>query len=316
MKSVEVIVAHYNGSAYIGAQMESIQHNILPKDTELRIIVIDDHSRADEFQHLLQVCAVWKNVTIVQNEKNLGVIKTFEKGLAKSKADYVMLCDQDDIWLPSKISRSLEKIESKEAGGPAMVFTNLTTVDRNLKVITQNMLTAEEFRLAEERWPLLFLNVVTGCTVIANRKLLDLALPFPADITMHDHWMAICAAFSGELDYVSEPTILYRQHSSNLVGQPQRQLLVRLRKPFQTLAQFNRGLFQKSRQAQELSNRLRESEMRFRTAQVSRAFKRRTFKQLKILLRSRVFDGHWFPLALICLVYLLTPRRTDSHATK
>jgi glycosyltransferase involved in cell wall biosynthesis len=316
MKSIDVIIAHYNGSAYIGTQMESIQKNVLPVDTDLKIIVIDDNSRAEEFQHLIQICSPWKNVTIVRNETNLGVIKTFERGLIQSKANYIMLCDQDDVWLPNKIARSLAKIESKEPDVPAMVFTNLTTVDRDLKVITQRMLTSKEFRLAEEKWPLLFQNVVAGCTIIANRKLLDLALPFPVDIKMHDHWMVVCAAFSGELDYITEPTMLYRQHSANLVGQPQRQLLVRLRKPFQTLSQFNHGLLQKSRQAQELSNRLTDPEVRFRTAQVSRAFKRRSPKQLKILLRGNVFFANWLQVVLICLIYLLTPRRRDFHATK
>ena len=61
-------------------------------------------------------------------------------------------------------------------------------------------------------------NYVTGCTVIINKELKELATPFPNGIVMHDWWLALLAASEGKIDFLEESTILYRQHGENSVG--------------------------------------------------------------------------------------------------
>jgi hypothetical protein len=53
---------------------------------------------------------------------------------------------------------------------------------------------------------------------MANRPLIDLALPIPEGAVMHDWWLALCAAVWGRIDFLTEPTVLYRQHGSNEIG--------------------------------------------------------------------------------------------------
>src|SRR5205085_5494718 len=65
---------------------------------------------------------------------------------------------------------------------------------------------------------LLFDNTVTGCTVIGNRALLELARPIPEGIPYHDWWVALVAASCGVVSTITEPTIVYRQHGRNQVG--------------------------------------------------------------------------------------------------
>ena len=61
-------------------------------------------------------------------------------------------------------------------------------------------------------------NVVTGCTVLMNRPLIDLALPIPKEALMHDWWFALVASRLGSILFLNEATILYRQHSNNVLG--------------------------------------------------------------------------------------------------
>ena len=61
-------------------------------------------------------------------------------------------------------------------------------------------------------------NLVTGCTLTCNRALLDLAMPFPDRLVMHDWWLALVAAACGEIRFLEEPTVRYRQHGRNQVG--------------------------------------------------------------------------------------------------
>ena len=71
---------------------------------------------------------------ILQNsnfqEKNLGYIKNFEFLLKKVENDYYMLSDQDDVWLPQKVEKTMETLEKENAD---LVFGDLEVVDENFK---------------------------------------------------------------------------------------------------------------------------------------------------------------------------------------
>jgi hypothetical protein len=65
---------------------------------------------------------------------------------------------------------------------------------------------------------LLLGNVATGCTVLVNRALYQLARPIPPEIPMFDHWLAQVAAGLGRIAYLDQPTVQYRQHGANAIG--------------------------------------------------------------------------------------------------
>ncbi|MEO5977854.1 MAG: glycosyltransferase family 2 protein, partial [Chryseolinea sp.] len=53
-----------------------------------------------------------------------------------------------------------------------------------------------------------------GCCMAFRREVLELALPFPPHIPMHDFWIAMLAEFRFRIDFVHEPLVLYRRHGS------------------------------------------------------------------------------------------------------
>ncbi|STR61862.1 hypothetical protein [Grimontia hollisae] len=61
-------------------------------------------------------------------------------------------------------------------------------------------------------------NVVSGCTMMANRALLQKALPIPNEACMHDWWFALVAKTEGKLTFVDQALMLYRQHETNAIG--------------------------------------------------------------------------------------------------
>jgi len=61
-------------------------------------------------------------------------------------------------------------------------------------------------------------NMVTGCTVMMNRALLRRALPIPDGVLMHDWWLGLVAAAFGEIRFVPQATMFYRQHGKNDTG--------------------------------------------------------------------------------------------------
>jgi glycosyltransferase involved in cell wall biosynthesis len=163
-------------------------------------------------------------ITIIEdNKKHLGPKRSFEQLLQKSEADYFMFCDQDDHWLPDKIKKTLAKmkeLEQRYPDIPAMVFSDLTVVDKMLREVHPSFW--EFIKVDPDNvfniYRLLINNPVVGCTVMINKRVKSLVLPFPEQAVMHDWWIALNVAQKGVVDYLSQPTILYRLHEKNSIG--------------------------------------------------------------------------------------------------
>ena len=221
---LSVALCTYNGGKFISEQLQSIAaQTVLPAE----LVICDDHSTDNTLENL-NVFA--KNapfpVRIYNNDESLGVIRNFEKAILLCKGDYVALSDQDDVWLPDKLEKSMalmKKEEEKHAGKklPILVHSDLKVVDQNLKVISESLMHMQKIHNENSEHALktlLVQNYVTGCTVIINKELKEVATPFPNGIIMHDWWLALLAASEGKIAYLEESAILYRQHGENSVG--------------------------------------------------------------------------------------------------
>lgn len=219
---LDILMATYNGAAYLERQLQSILTQVT--GVRFRLVVSDDRSSDETGQLLTQLSAAWQDdrlVILPPDTLNRGAVGRFEFLLTQSSAPYIMFSDQDDVWLPDKIELSWRQMQALERAGdhgPALIFTDLTVVSQSEATIDQSIYQRHRIRTPQSAQHLLMRNTVVGCTVLANRALVELALPFPKIIYMHDWWFAILAAFSGQLGYLGHPTILYRQHGSNTVG--------------------------------------------------------------------------------------------------
>lgn len=155
---------------------------------------------------------------------NLGPAKSFSFLMQKTTAPYLAFCDQDDVWLPNKLSLQLKKMKEAEEkysiSCPLLVHTDLIVVDNDLNKIKNSFweyqkLSPEIMRRFNR---LLMQNFVTGCACLINRNLANLSTPIPEKVVMHDWWIALIAQLKGEIINVTEPTIMYRQHGMNDTG--------------------------------------------------------------------------------------------------
>lgn len=221
---ISCVLCTYNGELYIRQQLESILKQSIMID---ELIVCDDISN----DHTLDIINDWKkeapfDVRVYVNENRKGPKYNFEQGLQYAQGNYIFFCDQDDVWSQKKVEISLKKIKEveKEYGEdfPCLVHTDLEVVNQDLEEISSSFLNNQGLYHVEDSTRqlsiLLAQNFVTGCTVLINRALRNIALPFPKNIIMHDYWLALVAAASGKLVFINKPTIKYRQHGHNAVG--------------------------------------------------------------------------------------------------
>ena len=282
MTAIDIVLPYFNGSAYVSEQIESIFKNDLD-GILLRLIIINDASTKTETEFLKALLP--PNHLYLENETNLGVIKSVEKGLKASAAPYVMLCDHDDVWLPKKIKHSLNLLRDIEADSPAMVYTDLIISGPKLEKIHHSMLDYYGYRFDKANPSILFKNIVTGCTIIMNRKLIEFALPFPVHLPMHDHWLAVCAVFAGKLELLKESTILYRQHGKNQIGAPLDGVFSKLLKLDHVIDKFQTQVDLKTEMVRALSQRLDDSVF---LTQIVDAFEKR---DVLFLIRKGVIRG-------------------------
>ena len=228
----DIIMTTYNGEKYIEEQIRSILDS---DNDEFRLLVYDDMSSDDTPGIVKKFADEYSGkVFFFENEIRYGHCANFLQGLKRAKrefgADYYMFCDQDDIWLKDKIGLSLEiirELESPDADGndahettPCMVFSDAMLVNTDLEPLGVTFLEAD--RLDAKRTDLAHLlmeNKCQGCTMMFNKVLADMVDEYDERVRYHDWWIALIAAAFGRIGFIDTPTLMYRQHEGNVVGQ-------------------------------------------------------------------------------------------------
>jgi len=220
---VEVLLATFNGESFLREQIDSVLTQDYP---HLRVLARDDGSSDGTVEILKDYQKRFPDrVRLLPTDKPTGSPKrNFLKLMHASSADYVCFCDQDDVWLPDKVSitmKAMHDLELKwERSMPCLVFTDLQLVDAELATLHRsfwefmNVDPGSVDRLNR----LLMVCVVTGCTAVINRPLLELAKRMPDEAAMHDRWIGLIAATMGKSMIIRNQTVLYRQHGRNLLG--------------------------------------------------------------------------------------------------
>lgn len=220
---VEVLLATYNGVRFLREQIDSI----LSQDYKnLRVSARDDGSSDGTTAILNEYAKRFPDrFHIVQSGLPTGSAKgNFLQLMKAATANYICFSDQDDVWLPNKISRTMDAMVALQARRgsdiPLLVFTDLRVVDQELKTLHESFWKQAAIKPSSinRLAAILGQNVVTGCTALINHRLLNMALLMPPEASMHDAWIALLTSAFGAAGIVQAKTVLYRQHDQNVVG--------------------------------------------------------------------------------------------------
>lgn len=243
---IAILLATYNGEKYLKEQIDSILSQMDRVPEKYALYVHDDGSTDGTCEILKEYAVSYPGkVELLEGPPQGGSTKNFMFLLKEVEADYYMFSDQDDVWLPEKIEREYEEMKKLE-DSPAMVFSDMKVVDEDLQVIDESFYSYSNLNPHRTKLNELILeNVVSGCCMLFNRRLRDLALRYSdlEKIKWHDWWITeIAAAVSGmgkaednpsessaginsgseiektTISYIPAPLMLYRQHGTNAVG--------------------------------------------------------------------------------------------------
>lgn len=202
-----VCLATFNGSKYVESQISSILKQLNRND---EVVIFDDASTDDTLKLIDNFCD--SRIRVIRSSINTGVVKTFERAINNATGDIIFLSDQDDVWLPNKVEKILEVFQE---------YPDITLVLSDAQIIdSEGQITADSFFKIRGKFvadPLsnFIKSKYHGCTLAFRREMLEVFLPFPADIPMHDIWIGIVNGIYGKAFYIDEPLIQHRRHSSN-----------------------------------------------------------------------------------------------------
>lgn len=187
----------------------------------LVLYVRDDGSSAAVYGQicaLVRACVTAFPFFMARNEANLGSNRTFERLTQEAEGDYFAYCDQDDVWLPEKLSVLQRAITAQNA---LLACSDMFIIDGAGKQTADSITKARKRHvfcsgegLAEG---LVYRNFVTGCAMLIRAESAKAALPY-CPYMVHDHYLALWCAAHGRIVSVPQPLIRYRIHGSNQTG--------------------------------------------------------------------------------------------------
>lgn len=222
LNSVTVLLAIYNGEAYLKAQLDSF---VAQQDVRWTLLASDDQS-TDASLSIVQAFAAARPSGQVQvlSGPQAGGAANFLSLLARAPKDAACCAfsDQDDVWLPHKLARATAALAGHKAG-PAAYFSRTLVCRADLSGPHPSRMYDRPFGFRNA----LVQNVMSGNTIVLNAAARDLlqevlARMEPSDVAevlLHDWWVyQILSGCGAHLIFDAEPGLLYRQHGGNQVG--------------------------------------------------------------------------------------------------
>lgn len=203
---VSVIIPAYNATRTL---QETVQSALSQTMSDFEIIIVDDGSSDDT----LEVARSIEDERVrVLTQPNGGVAAARNAGIRAASGKYVALLDADDLWVPHKLERQLEVLESGQ--DVYAVQSGATFVNDSLEVLSVRLCFPTQNALLET---LLFQNMQANMSnlVIARHKFDEMGY-FDTQLEILEEWdMAIKVARHCNLVSLEESLLLYRVHAGN-----------------------------------------------------------------------------------------------------
>jgi len=223
--TVAILLATYNGEKYLGEMLQSLEDQTYENFT----VYIHDDGSTDGTISMLQTwidehqADTKKQYVLLEGAKTGSAKANFMWMLSQVESDYYMFADQDDVWLPNKVERSVIALSKLDNGKlyPACIFSDMYVVDKDLNIIDESFIQYLGRDVNNVDYTQILIdNPGAGCTYCFDKKLRDMAITLTdvSSIPMHDHFILALAAASGRVQGIDEPLLYYRQTGYNEMG--------------------------------------------------------------------------------------------------
>ena len=214
---VSVIIPNYNYAQYVGEAVESVMNQSY-KDIE--IVVVNNGSTDNS----LEVLEKYSKKIHLINQENLGQSGARKTGLERASGDYIAFLDADDKWDPQKIEKQMLLFTPKVE----LVYCGINLFSENSQSVIATEIPTFRGSCTDAfiEYPGVSIVLSGESTSIFTRSLLNKVGGFDPELNSAAGWdfFRRCSKFS-EFDFVPQPLINYRLHSSNMSNSSQNTIM-------------------------------------------------------------------------------------------
>jgi glycosyltransferase involved in cell wall biosynthesis len=214
-----VVMATFNGEAYLSEQLKSII-----KNKPHQLVVVDDASTDSTIEIIKNTLKFHPDIelTIHVNEINQGSSLSFRKAIMLSSGDIIFLSDQDDYWMDNKIEVMNRLFDEDKR--ITMAYSDGIIVNKELRPIGPTIFGTRKHFKNGTGTNRTSLEVavdpdIKGCTIAVRgnfaRQLFAATNPDSFTLWGHDQWLALFSYIYGEVREIKMPLILHRFHDRN-----------------------------------------------------------------------------------------------------
>lgn len=215
--TVAILMCTYNGARFLAEQLDSILQQRFKNWT----LYISDDGSTDATLEILKgyQARLEPGRLLMFNGPQQGFGQNFLSLLKRPEvnADFFAFCDQDDVWLEDKLTRSISALQHVAPSRPALYCSRTRTVDVSNSYLGLSPLFTRQpsFRNA------LVQSIAGANTMLVNSRARSIMCQIGTHtpVVAHD-WLAYLSvsAAGGEVTYDPKPSLNYRQHHGNLIG--------------------------------------------------------------------------------------------------
>jgi glycosyltransferase involved in cell wall biosynthesis len=257
MSTCDVILAVFNGQTYLPEMLDSLLSQTI---RDFNVLVRDDGSRDGSLEILENYKGRFEGrLNVIRGESSGSATANFAILMRETKADYVLLADQDDVWKPEKVELTLRSLRAAEAkygkSTPIYFATDIAVVNKDLELISASYWKWKRLRpsMMSKLSQSLICVPVDGMASGMYRALIDLSNPVAEKAISHDWWAQLIAAAMGRVICDPAVTALYRVHGGN-ASVPKKVGIIPYLKLGLDASFLRRGLGRRIEQASALSD--------------------------------------------------------------
>jgi glycosyltransferase involved in cell wall biosynthesis len=209
--SVSVCMATYNGEKYLSRQLRSILEQLADDD---EVIVVDDCSTDGTVEAVKRLGD--RRIAVHVNDRNRGEVFSFGQAIRLARNDFLFLSDQDDIWIPGRVSLMQRRLVEAGASVVSSNFEWITASEEPIDVPYGGVASRDSRRHLKNIIDI-FIGKTNyfGCAMAFRREFVEVVAPIPSFVESHDLWIALASNLARSNVHVDEKTLLKRKHANN-----------------------------------------------------------------------------------------------------